>query len=470
MSIKKEDFEKEIVCHSRVFNRESSVFDKQRILDTRLHGYDGDNRFIETVVRASKVLIFFVMAFAFLTGADSYSHAAESKVKVVFFYGEGCPHCSLEKPFLERLSVRYPEIEVVSFEIWKDKENAKLLSGFSEAYGVKVSGIPATFIGDYGPIIGYVSDETTGREIEDRVKSCFKKGCINPLERLNNPKTKTGGEQSTKVSIPGMGEVDASKMALPVLTVILGGLDSFNPCAFFVLFTLLGILVHAKTRSRMLIIGGVFVFFSGFIYFIFMAAWLNFFLYIGEFKMVTVGAGVVALVISAINIKDFFFFAKGVSLSIPDSAKPKLFERMRGLLKATSTASMLFGTIVLAAAANTYELFCTAGFPMVFTRVLTLHGLTTLQYYFYLALYNVIYVIPLAAIVLTFTMTLGKRKLTEWQGQVLKLVSGLMMLCLGAVLLIDASLFNNIITSASLMALSLAAAWLIVLITKMVRK
>ncbi|TAN42828.1 MAG: thioredoxin [Nitrospirae bacterium] len=417
-----------------------------------------------------KRLSFIIFALILSICAASNIQAADNKVKVVFFYGEGCPHCSLEKPFLVRMSVMYPEIEVVSFEIWKDKENAKLLSEVAEAYGVKVSGIPATFIGDYAPVIGYISDETSGREIESKIKACIRKGCPDPLQKLKTPLSRPAQEQSTKVNIPGMGEVDASKMALPALTVILGGLDSFNPCAFFVLFTLLGILVHAKTRSRMFIIGGVFVFFSGFIYFLFMAAWLNFFLYIGEFKAVTIAAGIIALVIAAINIKDFFFFAKGVSLSIPDSAKPKLFDRMRGLLKATSTASMLFGTIVLAAAANTYELFCTAGFPMVFTRVLTLHGLTTFQYYLYLVLYNVIYIIPLAAIVFTFTMTLGKRKLTERQGQVLKLVSGMMMLCLGAVLLIDPSLFNNIVVSVSLIAVSLGAAWLIVLITKMVGK
>ena len=59
--------------------------------------------------------------------------------------------------------------------------------------------------------------------------------------------------------------------------MVLAGLDAFNPCAFFVLLFLLSLLVHARDRRRMLLIGGVFVFFSGAIYFVFMAVWLNVF-------------------------------------------------------------------------------------------------------------------------------------------------------------------------------------------------
>ena len=83
---------------------------------------------------------------------------------------------------------------------------------------------------------------------------------------------------------------------------------------------------------------------------------------------------------------------------------------------------------MLALAANMYELLCTAGFPMVYTRTLTLHGLESSTYYLYLALYNLIYVIPLIIIVGVFTLTLGARKLTVNQGRLLKLLSGLMML------------------------------------------
>jgi len=108
---------------------------------------------------------------------------------------------------------------------------------------------------------------------------------------------------------------------------------------------------------------------------------------------------------------------------------------MRALVGGQRLSSLLVGTVALAIVANSYELLCTAGFPMVYTRALTLRQLSTGAYYFYLALYNLIYVIPLLIIVLAFTWTLGSRKLGEREGRLLKLLSGVMMVGLGLLLL-----------------------------------
>jgi hypothetical protein len=219
----------------------------------------------------------------------------------------------------------------------------------------------------------------------------------------------------------------------------------------------------------MFLIGGVFVFFSGLIYFLFMAAWLNMFLVVGQIAAITVTGGIVAFLIGGINVKDFFLFKQGISLVIPESAKPKLFERMRGLLKAPTLPAMITGTVVLAISANAYELLCTAGFPMVYTRVLTLHKLTSCQYYQYLVIYNIVYVVPLAVIVGIITVTLGARKLTEWQGRQLKLVSGLMMLSLGVILIVNPAVLNNMLASIVLVAGVIVASWIIIMMMKKVR-
>ena len=272
--------------------------------------------------------------------------------------------------------------------------------------------------------------------------------------------------KDSSVTIPFLGDLDVSNSPLPVLTLLLAGMDSFNPCAFFVLLTLLGMLVHAQSRNKMLLIGGIFVFFSGFIYFLFMAAWLNLFLVMGHVAAITTIAGCVSVLIAGINIKDFFLFKQGVSLSIPDSAKPKLFDRMRKLLRSESLVSILIGTTVLAIVANFYELLCTAGFPMVFTRILTLNNLSTPTYYLYLVLYNIVYVVPLFIIVLGFALTLGRQKLSEWQGRVLKLVSGTMMLGLGSILLINPALLNSVLVSVGILAAALGVSLLIAMLTK----
>ena len=206
---------------------------------------------------------------------------ADKKVDLYFFWGYGCPHCTKEKEFLEKLQQKYPHLEIKSYEVWHDRENAKLFVQMAEAYGIKAKAVPTTFIGNFEPIVGYRGDEVTGTKIEDRLIYCIKHICIDPFTLLQKPAKKEPvyEEEGKIVNLPVFGKIDTSKMALPALTIILAGLDSFNPCAFFVLFLLLSILVYARSRKRMLLIGGTFVFFSGFIYFLFMSAWLNLFLH-----------------------------------------------------------------------------------------------------------------------------------------------------------------------------------------------
>jgi glutaredoxin len=403
-------------------------------------------------------------------------------VKIYFFWGKGCPHCAEEKQFLQEMIKKYPSLDIHDYEVWYDKENAALLVRMAEAYKLTTSGVPVTFIGNQG-IIGF--SQHNRAELEHLIPLCISESCMDPYAILSGKVSfETSGmgtqpdqasgkpsdvectEKSRAVYIPWIGNLDASELSLPLMTLVIAGMDSFNPCAFFVLFSLLGIMIHAQSRRKMLLIGGVFVFFSGFIYFLFMAAWLNLFLVMGQVALITIIAGSVAIVIALINIKDFFVFKKGVSLTIPDSAKPKLFDRMRKLLKSSSVVSILTGTAVLAIAANSYELLCTAGFPMVFTRILTLNNLSSFTYYLYLVFYNVIYVIPLSLIVLLFTITLGRKHLTEWQGRVLKLVSGTMMLGLGGVLVVNPEILNSALISFSLLLGALVVSGIIILLTK----
>jgi uncharacterized membrane protein HdeD (DUF308 family) len=127
---------------------------------------------------------------------------------------------------------------------------------------------------------------------------------------------------------------------------------------------------------------------------------------------------------------------------------------------------MLAATLVLAIAANFYELLCTAGFPMLFTRLLTLHGDGIGKHYLYLGLYNAIYVLPLLFIVLAFVRTMGARRLTEREGRLLKLLSGLMMLGLGAVLLVAPEKIGDLRVALALPVIALALTWLAARLTR----
>lgn len=247
-------------------------------------------------------------------------------------------------------------------------------------------------------------------------------------------------QKETVIDLPLFGKVDVSQIGLPIFTLIIGGLDGFNPCAMWVLSFLLTLVIYAKSRAKILLIGGIFVIASGLIYFLFMAAWLNLFLFVGYVKYLRITVALIAIVMGLINCKDFFFFKKGVSLSIPESAQPKLFKRMRKVVNASALPAMILGTIFLAVTANLIELLCTAGFPAIYTRILTLQNLSVTQYYLYLAFYNVVYVIPLAVIVSIFAWKMGGRKLSEKEGRILKLIGGVLMLALGLILILKPQL------------------------------
>lgn len=364
--------------------------------------------------------------------------AAEPPAKetvLYFFYGKGCPHCAAAEPFLDAMKKKYPSLAVKDFETWHNEDNALYFVKLSEACGTKVSGVPAFFIGE-DVFVGF--NRKTAESLERKIDACAAFGCPDPAMKLKCGDTTYSrlSEQDTIVELPVVGAIDTKNISLPVFTFAIAALDGFNPCAFWVLSFLLTIVIHAQSRKKILLIGGIFVVTSAVIYFLFMAAWLNLFLFVGYVGITRIFIAVVAIVAGLINVKDFFFFKRGISLTIPDRFKPALFKKMRSLTHQSRTGALVAGTIVLALFANTIELLCTAGFPAIYTRILTLQHIGVFSYYLYLALYNVIYVIPLALMVGFFALTMGGRKFTEAQGRVLKIISGALMLILGLILLI----------------------------------
>ncbi|MFU8894771.1 MAG: hypothetical protein ACNA8J_00140 [Gammaproteobacteria bacterium] len=381
---------------------------------------------------------------------------------VYYFYSDTCPHCIDARPFVASLE-RHDWIDLRAYEIIKNREYGLLYRDIAATIGAQARSVPA-FIFCASMHTGFERPETTGAVLLARMEHCH----ANPEQVLA---ARSGGGprpgEVMGVQVPILGLVDADDWGLPVLTVIIAGFDAFNPCAFFVLLFLLSLMVHARSRARMLLVGGTFVVISGAIYFVFMAAWLNVFLLIGELRLVTLLAGLVAITLAAINIKDYFRFQSGgPSLSIPESKKPNIYQRMRQLVAANSLWAMLAGTAILAIVVNSYELLCTAGLPMVYTRILTLREADPFVYYLYLLLYNIIYIIPLLIIVLLFVFRFSSRKLGEREGRLLKLASGMMMLGLGAVMLAAPMALNQAGIAIGLLFAAMLATWLVHVITK----
>ncbi len=384
---------------------------------------------------------------------------AQPLIHLYFFWSDTCPHCLRAQPDIAELDKTYPWLIVHSLELNRHPDNVKTFIELAVKTGGSSRSVPS-FLFCGKQISGYDSRQTTGKWLKASLLACYQYVREHRPDNISEFALESIAPEF--IDLPVLGSISPDAYSLPALTVLIAGMDAFNPCAFFVLLFLLSLIAHNNSRGKMALVGGIFVFFSGAMYFLFMAAWLNLFIYLGELKLITILAGSLAILIALINIKDYFWFKKGVSLSISEGNKPRIFDRMRNLLRLESTATVAFTAMILAIVANSYELLCTAGFPMVYTRILTLSSLSSEAYYLYLLLYNLIYIIPLLLIVVLFTIKLGSRKLTEHEGRVLKLLSGNMMLLLGVLLVVNPSWLNNVLVALLIIVSAVIATWAIV--------
>jgi thiol-disulfide isomerase/thioredoxin len=387
----------------------------------------------------------------------------QSLIHLYFFWSEKCPHCLKARPDVLAIDKEFDWLKLHSLQLVDNPENVQRYINMAAMFGNDARSVP-TFMFCGNLLSGYERMETTGQQLKSFLQACHR--FVEQENPDNSTRFAAQQEGSTSLDIPFLGSISSDDYSLPVLTIFIAGMDAFNPCAFFVLLFLLSMMVHTRSRRRMALIGGIFVFFSGAIYFLFMAAWLNLFFYLGELRLITLIAGAIAVLIALVNIKDYFWFKRGFSLSIADDEKPKLIDRIRQLLRLDSTATVIVATVILAVVANSYELLCTAGFPMVYTRILTLRSLPVESYYLYLLFYNLIYIVPLLTIVAVFTIKLGSRKLSEQEGMVLKLLSGIMMLMLGILLVVSPESLNNVVAAALIIVASISITWLTVKLTR----
>ncbi|MCC6551672.1 MAG: hypothetical protein IT372_01455 [Polyangiaceae bacterium] len=339
---------------------------------------------------------------------------------LVFYWGVGCPHCEEAEPVVRSLERQGGGVVVERVEIREDPAGRARFLAEVERLKIAAPGIPLFVLGDRY-VIGFQQGVTA-----ERIRAMI----------LAAAEGEPGGAAAEvgPVDLPFFGALDPRALPLPALTVVIGLVDGINPCAMYVLVAMLGILLHVRSRKRLILFGGTFVVMSGVVYFLFMTAWLGLFTVTGLSRWVTMALGVVLIVMGLINLKELLWFKKGVSLMIPDRAKPGLFRRMRAVAGAASLPIALAGIAGLALVVNLIELGCTLGLPAVYTRILSLReDVSPGARYAYLALYNVAYVVPLAAIVVVYALTLHRLTLTERGAKALKAVSGALLVGFGAV-------------------------------------
>ena len=451
--------------------------------------------------KSTKLITLLLLLFALIAmpvNAAALPADEEGKVNLYFFYSPTCPHCQAEHPFLQEMEQKYPALKVHYIEAAKNEE---LFSNASQAYLTTTSGVPRTYLADIA-FIGY-SEEPGNFEYNKPYKAYigYKNQIEKTIaDAVSNKPVNNTGSGNNNLVLPDAKKMPlwifllipaylltlfiffkkinnapnvrkfwiaglffliiiclflfialtpeqvikayAEKMPFPLFVFVIALADGFNPCSFTVLIILLSLLTYTKNKKDMFIFGSTFAAVSGIMYFIFImvmivaGSWI-----LDRYGIVILRIlGAIILGAALINIKDFFFFKKGVSLSMSEKDQTKITGKARKIIGKLNDAKNIWaylaalgGTALLAVVVNMVELGCTAILPVVYMATLIgKYGeIIGLQHIFWTIIYSVIYILPLFAILLNFVYTFKSTRLSEKQGRILKLIAGLFMLFFG---------------------------------------
>lgn len=365
----------------------------------------------------------------FLIGLLASFGFVKAESDIVFFYSETCPHCVKENEFLDELEKEHPEINIQRLVV-SEQENIDKLKQYYSDYNVEsdLQGlVPITFIGDEY-FTGFNSE--TGEKIKKSLFSDIKNDQGTILE---------------KIKIPFIGEIDIGGFSPLALAAVLGGLDGFNACAMVALGFLLAVLITNKDRKKTILIGGVFILVSGFVYFLFIAAWLNLFLVLERLTYITLIVGIVVIVLSIFLLREYFhgIVCKLCDVEVSNKnifarIEKKMLEKMKALTsRDMPLIPMLLGVAIVAAGINLVELVCSFGFPLAFTKTLTQLNISSASRYFHIFVYIFFYMLDDFLIFLIAVWTLRVTQVSEKYLKVIKLVSGLALLGLGILMIFN---------------------------------
>ncbi|RPF26850.1 thioredoxin family protein [Georgenia muralis] len=415
--------------------------------------------------------------------AAGWSGAAAAPVEPVkptiyYFWGDGCPHCAEAGPFLASLAQTYGAT-VVDYEVWNHPENREPMAEMAAGFGFEPTGVPLIFLGEeYW--VGF-SAQLNGAEIEAAVATCAERGCLDAREVARaggpgvlDPPAAAGPEPAAPAAtevlrLPLLGEVDLGTHSLTVSTALIAVVDGFNPCSLWVLSVLLALTLHSGSRRRTAVIGLTFITVTAAIYGLFITGLFTVLTVVGMSAWLHVLVALVALFFAVVNIKDYFWYRQGLSFTIADERRPGLYRGMRAVLaKGDSLPALVGATVVLAAGVSLVEFSCTAGFPVLWTNLLTSQGATAGTFVLLLALYLLIYQLDELAVFGAAVVGLRATRLQEKQGRLLKLAGGMLMLTLAVVMIVDPDLMGDVGSSLAVFAVALAATALVLLVHRVV--
>jgi hypothetical protein len=315
-----------------------------------------------------------------------------------------------------------------------DPKNQEIFEQYGTYYNVPTQGVPMAFIG--GEVVsGYGSDTTTGKQILKLVESKLREaGLIG-----DTFDSQTVSSSPELFELPLLGTVDAKTISLPFLTIVLGLLDGFNPCAMWALLFLISLLLGMKNKKKMWLLGSIFIVTSGIVYFVFMAAWLQFLLFIGMITVIRIIIGLVAVGVGQHQVRGWWKNRKAEGVVCEVSSKKttqKTFQKIKDIVHKENLLLSVIGIILLGFSVNLVELACSAGFPAIFTQVLALNDIEMWKRYLYMIGYVFFYMLDDMVVFVLAMLTLQSKTIGGKYAKYANLVGGLLILILGILLIL----------------------------------
>lgn len=364
------------------------------------------------------------------------------------FWSLTCPVCLRQKPWIDGLEARFPGLQVELMELSRSDRHHARFEAMAAERGIRAGFVPTLMLGSRA----WVGDTPAQRtEIEAAISAALTGAALAADDALR---------------LPFLGEVDTESASLAGITALIAFVDGFNPCSLWVLTLLLGMVIASGSRRRVAVVGISFLLTTALIYGAFIAGLFSVMAWAFAMPWVRWAVALFALAFGLVSIKDYFWYGRGISFSIPEAQKPGIYARLRRLRQEDlSTPALIAATVAMAAGIALVELPCTAGFPVVWSGILADRGLTAgAGFWGLLALYVLIYLgVELTIFAVAVTgMSLGR--MGEHHGRALKLIGGVVMVALAGALALHPSMMEDLVASLLLFggALALALALLVI--------
>ena len=371
------------------------------------------------------LILLFIPFFVFALSKDYVDNVydivgveKEEKVNLYLFHSADCSHCAAEIKWLSEIEDQYSEyLNVYKYEVTYDEANSKLMDQVVSKMKLSNQSLPLTIIGDK-TFNGY--SDTTASLIENQIKEY--------AELESNP---------NEIKIPILGNINMKKVSIPLVAVVLGFIDGFNPCAMWILLFLINMFFGMKDRKKAWVLGMTFLLVSGLVYFLSMLG-INFVLGIATIKWMKIAIALFILVAGILNMRKYFKIRKEeAGCTVVDSKKrKKLVTKMKKIMNSKTFFLAMLGIITLAVSVNLIELACSLGFPLIFTEILTINNIKGISRIIFLLIYIFFYMIDDMVVFAISMITVEATGITNKYNKLCTLISAIIMIAIGILLLV----------------------------------